>query len=261
MLQVLVLTMSLLLAQEGQKQKYNLDVPLAGVQSRYSPLLLNLLKSWPPKDIDYTIKSTNPVQLKCIETPGNLDYIGIEQVMRVNKPLNEVASVLDDMEHYKDLFEGYADIQVLAKDGNKIETYWEAHIPIPFVKNSVYKMMYVIDKNQKRTIYRYQLKEKTKSIKFSDGIIVLEPESPTTTRYTEYDFWDADWGILKSIAPSRVWGDSVEGIYLSDVAVKLKVENPTWSYDKIKEECHKILKSFPLDDVLKKRKRFILETK
>ncbi|MGK5085359.1 SRPBCC family protein [Bdellovibrionota bacterium FG-1] len=239
--------------------KYGIDFKLEGPESSYTAALLKLLQSWPPKDIQYGGVNPNPVRMAAIETLGNKYYIGLEQVMFVDAPMEKVGGVLDDMDHYKDLFPDYDDVHVSARDGNRLVVFWEQHIPVFFIKNVKYEVWYLIDDSRPdRKVYRYKLKDGRGHIRSNDGVIVLEKDGAARTRYTEYDFFDADWGPLKAFAPSRIWKDSVEGLYLSDMAIKLKAENPTWSYDKIREESKKWLDRFPIDDALKARKPFNL---
>jgi hypothetical protein len=119
-------------------------------------------------------------------------------------------------------------------------------------------MVYLTDlQKPDRKIYRYKLRQEGK-IKLSDGIIVIEAEKTGGTRYTEYDFWDANWGPVKTFAPGRIWKDSVEGIYLSDIAIKLKAEHPDWSYKRIAEESKGLMEKFPYEPELKRRKKFLV---
>lgn len=238
---------------------------LEGPESQYTGYLLKLIQSWPtqnqnlPKTIPGNEK--NPVQLQCIETPGNSDYIGIQQFMVVNAAIQKVEAILDDINHYQDIFPDFDDIHIISRDENKILTYWEQHIPLFFVPNVKYQVHYLWDKSSAdRKMYRYQLKE-SKSLKKSDGLIVIERDSSASvsaprTRYFEYDFYDADWGILKTIAPDRIWTESVEGVYRSDVAIKLKAENPSWDAKRIVEESKKLLEAFPVKNAIESKVEF-----
>jgi hypothetical protein len=229
---------------------------IGGVESQYTDRLTKQLASWPPKDINYAVQDENPVHMACIETPGERYYIGLEQSMFVNTPLEKVTAVLDDIAHYQELFPDFDDVHEVSREGNRIVTFWEQHIPVFFVPNVKYEVIYLVDSSHPdRKVYRYQLKKKD-HIKNNDGMIVVERAGASRTRYTEYDFFDADWGPLTTFAPGRIWKDSVEGIYRSDVAIKLKAENPSWSYDKIRDEGKKALERFPVDELLKKRKVF-----
>lgn len=237
---------------------YRIDEQLEGPQSFYTRYLIQFIRNWPPRGFprewDMHGLDTNPVQLECYQTAGNPFYLGLRQFMKVNAPLAEVEKVLDNMDQYQHLFPGFKDIHVVSRDGNKILTAWEQPIPLFFVPNVRYELWYIVDKSlASRKIYRYQLKE-SNSLKKDDGLIVIQSESPNLTYYVEYDFYDADWGVLKTIAPSRIWKDNVEGIYLSDLAIKLRAEHSAWSFEKIAEESAKVLKSFPVEKAIDKKR-------
>src|SRR5205814_554174 len=120
--------------------------------------------------------------------------------------------------------------------------------------NVKYEVVYLLDKPQAdRKIYRYKLQKENSAIKTSDGVIVIEALDKNKVRFIEYDFVDAYWGIVKTMAPSRIWKDSVESFFLSDIAIKLKAENPTWTNEKTVDEAKEALKTFPIDKVLKER--------
>lgn len=184
--------------------------------------------------------------------------------MWVNAPLEIVQSILDDVDHYKEIFPNFDDIHVVSRDRNRLETYWEQHIPLFFVPNTKYQMSYVVDHSvPDRVVYRYQL-AKADAIKVDDGLIVIDkdptPGSSVRTRYTEYDLFDADWGVLETIAPGKIWKESVEGFYLSDIAIKLKAEHfngaDAWSNKRVMKESKSILDRYPVDMALKSRKKF-----
>ncbi len=231
---------------------YPVGEKLDGPQSAYTTLLLQILKNWPPKHIDYGLQGDGPINIRCIETAGNPLYIGLEQFMEIDAPFERVAAVLDDFAHYKDLFPDFEDIHVVSQDKNKFVLFWEQHIPVFFIPNVKYEINYLIDSSvPSRRVYRYQLR-KSENMRNNDGMIVIEKRE-ARTRYTEWDFYDADWGLLKTVAPGRIWKESVEGIYLSDAAIRLKAEHPDWDYPKVKKESKKMLEQFPVDGSLKKR--------
>lgn len=239
--------------KEGTQHAVTED--LGGVKSVYTPILLELLQKWPPAGVTYPEPKANPVQIECIETPGQKDYIGLQQSLWIDAPLSTVSSILDDVAHYRDLFPGYDEIHVKSRDGNRFLVFWEQHIPLFFIPNVKYDVAYLVEKAEKnRAVYRYQLVS-GKTLKKDDGIIVLEEVksetgTPLRTRYTEYDFYDADWGILST---DKAWSESTEGIYLSDVAIKLKAEHPAWNYKQIAEEGKNTLEKYPLASVLKNK--------
>ena len=227
--------------------------------SPYTNYIIDLIQNWSSRRLHLTDSpDSNPVLLQCITTDENQYYIGLAQQMQIEAPLSEVEKVLDNFSDYNKLFPSFSKVEVIAKDHNLLTTYWEQTIPIFFISNISYQLFYIMDKHQQnRKIYRYQLKE-SKTLKANDGFIILEglpsgEGKKARTQYYELDFYDAEWGALKTFAPGRIWKDSVEGIYLSDLAIKLRSENPTWSYQKVEEEAKKILNSFPVDRALKRK--------
>lgn len=230
------------------------DVELGGISSRYTAPLLSVLKSWPPP-IDYASKDPVPVKIVALSVPDEEFYIGAQQWMWVEAPMATVDKVLRDVNHYAEIFPGYEDIHVESAQGNRMITYWEQRIPLPFVSNVKYRMLYLIDDAKKdRVVYRYQLKDSS-TLYHSDGAIVIEAVG-ARTRYTEYDFFDADYGIAKTLAPSRIWRDGLEGMFLSDLGIKLRAEHPEWESKQVRKEADKILDQYPVDDLLKNKQTF-----
>jgi len=221
----------------------------AEVQGRYTNWLKELLAS---KSYEKLINpafpdSTDdkPVQVTCLETPKQRYYIGVAQSMIVKAPLDQVASVVENIDQDGDLFPGFAKVKILSRSGGQLDTFWEQRIPVFFIPNVKYEMIYTFlprddhdDLDKKTRCYRYQLKDRGK-LKESDGFIVLQKLGDQTTRYIEIDFFDAEWGALETFAPGRIWKDSVDGIYISDRATQLKAENPSWSAKQAREAAEK----------------------
>src|SRR4051812_27829920 len=98
-------------AQGGQPAPFPIDLALSGPASRYTPAILRLIRAWPLRPAPgLPDPDGNPVQMKCVETPGNERFVGVEQRMSIAAPLAAVAAVLDDFEHYQDLSPGFKDI-------------------------------------------------------------------------------------------------------------------------------------------------------
>lgn len=234
--------------------QYDLDSKVEGITSVYSEPLRALLKNWKvkKKNLVYpTLQQDQVVNLRCLTTPGNETYIGLEQTMLINASLDKVKSVLDDFDHYKNLFYGFDDVRVLKREQNKYTILWEQHIP--FLPNIKYEMTYLMNWLEAGTSYYYLYKLKDAySIKYSDGFILLEQAPNRKTYYTEFDFFDANWGLL-SASKKRIWQESVEGIYLSDVAIKLKAEQPNLTYADILKLAKAKLKNIDLKQIIEQR--------
>jgi hypothetical protein len=155
------------------------------------------------------------------------------------------------------LFPDFDDVHVVSRDGNKVLTFWEQHIPVFFIPNVKYEVIYLIDgKAGSRRVYRYQL-AKESHLRKNDGMIVIEPDGPSGTRYTEYDFFDADWGPLTTFAPGGIWKNAVEGVVLSDLAIRLKSEHGDWSYKQIARESRRILDRHPVEPQIEHKIRIL----
>jgi len=214
------------------------DEQLDGPQSVYTEWLAKVLKSWPVKRS--VLDSATPLELTCIGTPNEEKYIGMLQHTTISAHLSAVEKVLDDVAHYKDLFPGIVDVRVVpgSQDGKRFATAWEQRVPVPFLPNVTYELSHLVDKSSPGlVIYRYKLRRGDKMLA-SDGMVVLEALGPETTRFTEYDFFNAQWGVLPAAV---VWRESLRGAFLSDVAIKLKAENPGWSYERVTSEAERLI--------------------
>lgn len=211
-----------------------LGTELGGVRTEYTDFVL--------KTATESQKAEENFQLRCFQNPKNDLYIGVEQRVRIHAALSAVDAVLSDFDHLKDLFPGYKDIHLVSKTENRFLTYWEQRVPLFFVPNVKYEMIYLVDRSMPtRVVYRYQLKE-SGTLKASDGFISIRKEDDTHTDFVEYDFFDAEWGAAQILGKTKIWSDAVEGLYLSDLATQLKAENENWSHQKAKNEAEKQLK-------------------
>lgn len=240
---VLMLGSSLLAV--ATEVSHHIDENLGGQESKYSRYLIDIFKKWRSKQADRKLASpSKPVVVKPIRTEENNYYIGMLRHMLVDAPLERLAAVLSDFEHYKDLFDGIGGVNIVWREGNKFVASWERKIPIFFVPNINYELIYVIDKSDpNRVVYRNQLKEPG-SLKFNDSLVVLEKESSKKSRYTAYDFYEADWGPTKVLGSNKIWKDNLGGGVLAAFAIKLKAEHPEWDYDKVHEESEKLQQEF-----------------
>jgi hypothetical protein len=213
---------------------------LDGPDSVYTGWLVQVLKRWSPKRFD--TESAGPLKLICIATANEEKYVGMLQRTTIRAGISVVENVLDDVAHYKDLFPGTVDVQVVpgSQYGNRFVTAWEQRVPVFFLPNVTYELAYLVDKTTPGLgVYRYKLRHGDKLIA-SDGMVVLEAIGPDMTQFTEYDFFDARWGPLPAAV---VWRESLQGAFLSDVAIKLKAENPSWSYKRIASEAERLIAS------------------
>ena len=233
---------------------FPMDTALPGVKSLYTDWLISQLKAWPPKSVfDDRFLAPTPdenIQIKCIQTPKNPDYVGLAQSMFISAPFEKVEALIDDIDQYENIFPDFENVSILSKDRNTWHTRWEQIIPIPLVPNIQYDMLYLSNKiSPTKKIYRYQLKSPGK-ITANDGAIVIE-KNGSSVRYTEMDFWDANWGIVKTFAPGRIWRDSVKGIFLANIAMKLQAESPVrLEHQVLQNKAKSLWENFPLEKCL-----------
>jgi hypothetical protein len=213
---------------------------LDGPDSIYTRWLADVLIRWPASRPD--ADGRTGLQITCAATAADAGYVGMIQQMTIAAPLTAVEQVLDDVPRYKDLFPGVVDVQVLpgSRIGRRYVTVWEQRVPVFFLPNVTYELANIVDKSSPGLrVYRYKLL-RTGSMLASDGMVVLESLGPESTRFTEYDFFNAQWGALPA---SAVWRESLRGAFASDMAIKLRAENPRWSLARVAAEAAQRLES------------------
>jgi hypothetical protein len=211
-----------------------------GAGSIYGNRLSHILKNWSFTRFDS--EGAPPLTLTCIATAHDEKYVGMLQRMTIRAGIAAIENILDDVEHYRDLFPDTVDVQVVpgSHHGNQYVTAWEQRVPVFFLPNATYELAYIVEKTAPvRAAYRYSLRRGS-SLIASDGLVVLETIGPDTTQFTEYDFFNARWGPLPTAV---VWRESLRGAFLSDVAIKLKAEHPGWSYERIASEARSLIAS------------------
>lgn len=205
-----------------------------------SPLtaFVTQLSHGPIKDQPF---ATPGLSLKCFAHKSNDSYIGVKQEQVIAAPLVAVSAILDDFAGYTNWIDG-----VIASKGQDLGSgNWlvttEQEIPIPFVSNIHTKMLYFTAKEARRTVYRYQLHESDSMIAY-DGLIVLTKIDDRTTSFTEYDFFDAAWGMAKALGWRAIWKDSLRAIFQSDIALKTKAEHPQTAWKTILDDSNSMAK-------------------
>lgn len=211
-----------------------------GTRSLYTPQMEQLMESW-PKGRDFCHAQTLPLEVQTIgvRTPDRPYYVGFKKCMVIHAPLKQVVAVKDDVPHYLDLFPGFRTIKKISEDQNRMTLQWERDIGVFFVPNIVYRVNYVREVSDTRAVYRWQFLDGDR-ILFSDGVEVLESLTPTTTLFSNYEFFEADYGIglfgLKAMSSDGVWDESRKGSYRSIFAIRFKAEHPDWDYERVRQE-------------------------
>lgn len=212
------------------------DEDLGGPPSSYAEVLRDIAarRAAPPAEALASV-----IDLTCVATPGDGKYVGLVQRMEIAASLREVDSILADVAHYRDLFPGLVDVQEVpgSRDGNRYATAWEQRVHVFFIPNTRYELTYLVSHPaEDRIVYRYRLARRG-DVTNSDGLVVLAAAGPNRTRFTEYDFFNARWGILPE---GMVWRESLRGSVASDLAIKMKAEHPARSYPEIASEAERV---------------------
>jgi hypothetical protein len=191
--------------------------------------------------------ATKNPPIVCLETERDPNYIGLWHSLEIKASMQSVADVLEHFENYSHVFEDVKEARLVHKNGDNLLVEFENKSPVFFLPNIHYQMDYVIKEDKSYKLYKFVLAKayKQNNIFFSDGLILLT-SAGYITQYYELDFFKANWGLVEKFASSKIWEDSVKGILLSDVELKLKSENNTGDKatidEKIVKECvkHKI---------------------
>lgn len=223
---------------------------LDGIDSIYSDYLRQVAQRWVsprPNVVEHTLDvgsdpTAGALALTCVSTPGSDRYVGMVQRQRIRATLATVESVLDDVEHFKDLFPGTVSVHVLPgslqrTDGTaqvrRFDTAWVQRAPVFFLPEIRYELSHLVEKTESRAFYRYKLRRGDRLVQ-SDGLVVLEALDAGTTQFTEYDFFDAHWGPLGT---GMVWHESLQAAVQSDLAVRIKAEHPNWPGEQVASEA------------------------
>lgn len=204
---------------------------------RYQAFVDELQASWPA--LDQPGPEEPGLALTCFSTPGEPRYVGVRQEMVIQAGLAAVAAILDDISGYAALYPDCVSVTVVpgSRSGDSYRTAWERRVPLFFVANTRFTLRYDVDRSRPgRIAYRYRLEEPGR-ITESDGLVVLEGLADGTTRFVEYDFFEAGWGPLPI---SMVWTESLSGVFLSDSATRLKAERPAWSARQVQAEARRL---------------------
>lgn len=242
-------------------EDWNAELAKGSVNSPYTAELNRLmtsngkLLSW--EKIPTAIPQKNKVMISCYLRADSKPALGIVQQMIISAPISAVKKVLDNIDEYQKYFPGYEKIEVLDRKNEVLLTYWEQAIPFPF-PNLKYRMIYKIGTWESgRVYYSYGLTW-SKTIKYSDGLIVLEPvkDHPEQTKYLEMDFWDTYPGLVDNLAPATILKESIEGVYISDRAIQIHAEQPELSFKNVQEKSKAELDKDAVKECISSRKAF-----
>lgn len=227
---------------------------LGGVETTYTAKMAQLSQR-PELKAQSLIRAsaTASIAIQAFSTAGNDLYMGVGQHEIIQAPLEKVDALVAAINDYLELFPSFKTIRIKSQEGDRLLTFWEQRIPLFFVPNVKYEMIYLFQRQAPDLkIFHYQLKS-AGDLKASDGFIRLDRLEGSKTLYTEIDFFDADWGPASIVGKDKLWSDSLEGMAQSDLAMKFKAEHVDWNTKKIRSESEKAAGELPFKEILKNR--------
>ncbi len=121
-------------------------------------------------------------------------------------------------------------------DGTRFVTAWEQRVPA-FFPNVTYELCHLVDKSIPGLgFYRYKLL-RSDTLTASEGLVILESMGDGATQLTEYGFFNVCPNPIPAV---MVWRKSVRGALVAIMAIKLRAENPDWSYERIAIEGERV---------------------
>lgn len=230
---------------------YPLDTKLEGGTNEYAEQLLKVVRKW-PEGRAFCKWENEPLKIHMVKMPDeDRPYaMGFKKCMGISAPFAAVTSVIEDFEHYQELFPGDKEVKVAGKDKNKTTMAWERKIPVFFVPNEKYQMNHLaVAVGPGIKMYRAQLKQGDR-LKRSDALVVVESKGPNFTLYTDYEFYEADYSVglfgIKAVGVDEAWRESLVGSYLSLLALRMKAEHPKMTYEQITKSSEEAFKGTDL---------------
>ena len=171
------------------------------------------------------LKAKGQLRLRCVSAPGQKNAIGVVQHMHIDAPLSRVLAVLDDFAGYKDLFPETEKVEASpGPEPGNFDVTWVESAPVFFMRNPVHELKYQTQTSAERKVYRSSLKS-SRHLKYSEGLIVVVADGDKSTWFSEMDFYDADWSVLKVLGSEKIWMENLKQLGRSDLAVKYKAED------------------------------------
>lgn len=153
--------------------------------------------------------------------------------MEVDSSLQRLAEVIENFSTYSSFVKNNLKTELKDRDENRFSVFSEMHIAIPLVSNnkngSALRCGTRITTEASLPLSTSQGQPPSKERRDYNFKLLSEKR----TKFTRLNFWDANWGIAKALAPEKIWRDSVKGLYQADLAFKLIAENPEMELKKV----------------------------
>jgi len=228
-----------------------------GPETIYTKLLETVEAQWPPSWFQYDEAKDGAFRITCHRHPERPFYMGTSVTQAINGSPAEVEKVVDAVDKYHELFAGFEEIKKTETLAEGFSVFWHRPIPVPFVPDLRYETSYLNKEwSPVKKTYRYQMKKHIDLLKSVDGMIVVEGLAAKKTRFTQFLFWDGKYGPKETFSPTGIWKDNMRDVYHSNLAIKMRTENPTWEATKLKEEVQKAIDEKTIESCVEARKFF-----
>ncbi|MBC7396577.1 MAG: hypothetical protein H7333_03965 [Bdellovibrionales bacterium] len=201
-----------------------------------------------PFDKPFSIKNpSHDSSILCLSTASDPNLIGLFHEIRIKVPVKTLIAVFEDYEHYPEIFESLRKAKVTKKEASTVWIDFESAVPFFLAPNSKYSMIYrtlavfAELKSSAYKVYSFTL-DQSKDLKSLDGVSIIKQIDSDTSLYQEVDFLDANWGAAKFFAPGAIWKDSVEELVRTDLAMKIRAEEPELPSKKLIKKANAELK-------------------
>ncbi len=226
---------------------------LGGVDSDYTKALIDYLKA--PSEIITEMNDENRVGIRCFSYPKNEYYIGAAQFYKVATTVDKLEKLLLQFADYPKWFDGLVSASATLESEHRSLVSFEQYVPVPFVSNIKYKMIYEVEASGDQHLIRYQFSS-GKTMKTYDGFVLLKKDGESHTQVVEYDFIDADWGPAKVMGKSSIWTESITGMVQTDLALKLRAENSDLSDKEVMKQSKASAKKTDIQSCLDHKTKF-----
>ena len=224
-----------------------IDVP-NGIATPHTNLIAHWVQQLPP----LAKPSSEGLALRCFETQGHSDVIGVAHGLVIRASVKRVVSIIEDYDHYKDLFEDTISVHTRPIPNGLFES-WEQKAPMIFLPNTRFSINTLIhDELPQRKIWHSRLVSSNQLLG-NDVFVAVYPLDTERTYYWEVDFINAKWGIASSVAMGSIWSGAVESTVVSDLDIKFRAENPSWRFAQVRDFAKKRVDARLVDQCVKHR--------
>ena len=188
-----------------------------------------------------------PRSVICLSSSHDKNLIGIIHEITVKSTVENLVKIFENYENYTEIFDSLRKSKVTYREGAEVHIDFEGAVPFFLAPNSKYSMIYrtLVDhvkETQNYKAYSFTL-DQSKDLKSLDGVSVIRKINAATSLYQEIDFLDAHWGAAKVFAPGAIWKDSLEEIINTDIAMKIRAEEPELPAKDVIKKAHVAMKS------------------